>query len=725
MLETQNSQCLNSFVCLSGNSSSVVIHAEPNESPSILYWGEKLNDEVSVAAIARLRKRHLGGGVADVDIPITLFCESGIGFMGSPGFAAHRDGQSWSPVFLVVSKTVELNHALIVCRDINLGISVEFKITLDKETDIATIESSFKNDDDTALVINCASTCSIPIESDLNEIIHFTGRWANEFQTNRHKLEQSKFVIENRRGRTSHDKFPGIILCTSTTTESSGHCLGAHLGWSGNHRTSVDACIDNRRVLQMGELLLPGEIRLQNNEVYTTPKQYLGFSANGLGQLSKSFHTFYNKQLCNESIRNSVRPVHYNTWEAIYFQHCPQKLIALANKAAEIGVERFVMDDGWFLGRQDDSSGLGDWLVDPDTYPNGLRPIIDHCKSLDMEFGLWVEPEMVNVDSQLYKYHPDWILGGDPERQVPFRNQFVLDLSNSEVSENLYMQLDRLLTEHDIAYLKWDMNRDINHAEKIDGRAATHRQTLAFYALLKRLRNKHPLVEIESCSSGGARIDYGVLQYTDRVWTSDSNDAIDRQKIQRGASYFFPLSILGSHVGPAKCKITHRVVPMSLRCTSAIFGSMGVEANLMNMSQEDQEELSDAIELYKKHRHVIHNGEMMRFDETANQNVIGIVSDDRRTGLFSCVQMASDSHELPRVLRPKGLAANKQYRIKIVWPTIERFPLDTHHKAVGATGDEYFSGDLLMKIGIQLPLLYPQMSLVYELSADSTANAAT
>jgi alpha-galactosidase len=423
--------------------------------------------------------------------------------------------------------------------------------------------------------------------------------------------------------------------------------------------------------------------------------------------------------LLTPAMKAKPRPVHYNSWEAVYFDHDIETLKAIASRAAAIGVERFVLDDGWFGSRRDDRSGLGDWTVSADVYPDGLAPLVDHVTGLGMEMGLWFEPEMVNPDSDLFRAHPDWVLGVEGVPQVHARNQLVLDIARPEVSEYLFGRIDAILSEHAISYIKWDMNRDINHPGGADGRARAYAQISALYALLQRIRLKHPGVEIESCASGGGRIDYGMLAHSDRVWTSDSNDAIDRQAIQRGANYFLPLEVLGGHVGPRQCHITGRTLPMAMRAATALFGHMGLELNLLTEPETELEELKAAIALYKGHRGLLHSGRFYRLDGPPHVNSIGVVSKDGREALFSHALLASEPNILPDRLRLAGLDPALEYRVRLIWPEGWKA---VHPPSISETLDlagegAVFAAEALMKLGLQLPLARPETVLLFKLDA--------
>ena len=306
---------------------------------------------------------------------------------------------------------------------------------------------------------------------------------------------------------------------------------------------------------------------LGTGEEYATPWLYAVWSDRGLDGLSAALHAW---QRARPGHPASPRPVVLNTWEAVYFDHGLERLTGLADTAAELGVERFVLDDGWFRGRRDDSAGLGDWYVDEDVWPDGLAPLIEHVRGRGMEFGLWVEPEMVNADSDLFRAHPDWVLGVPGRLPPEWRRQQVLDLANPDCFAYLLERLDALLGEYDIAFLKWDHNRDLVEAR-------VHAQTLAVYRLLDELRARHPGVEIESCASGGGRVDLGILERTDRVWASDSNDALERQAIQRWTGLLLAPELVGAHVGPPRAHTTGRTHDLSFRVATALFGHFGFE----------------------------------------------------------------------------------------------------------------------------------------------------
>jgi alpha-galactosidase len=472
-------------------------------------------------------------------------------------------------------------------------------------------------------------------------------------------------------------------------------------------------------LVSLGALLLPGEVRLAPGETYASPEIVAAYSGQGLSMLSRKFHDHVRTKLLRPEMRAKPRPVHYNTWEAVYFDHDVEKLMELATRAAGIGVERFVLDDGWFGGRRHDRAGLGDWTVSRDVYPDGLGPLVDHVTKLGMEFGLWFEPEMVNPDSDLYRAHPDWVLGLEGVGQIPFRSQLALDISRPEVADYLFHAIDAILRDHDISYIKWDMNRDLSHPGDSSGVPRAFAQVGALYALLDRVRNAHPHVEIESCSSGGARADMGVLAHSDRVWTSDSNDALDRQVIQRGASFFLPLEVLGCHVGPAKCHVTERRLSMEMRAATALMGHMGLELNLLTERTADLDVLKNAIDLHKKHRALLHNGDVFRLDSAPQLIASGVIARDKSEALYSVAYVASDAKVLPGRFQFTGLDPQRSYRLQLVWPT-NWLPIKgpSAIEALDLKGEgAIFSGTALMHGGPQLPHAFPETCLLFYVAA--------
>jgi alpha-galactosidase len=412
----------------------------------------------------------------------------------------------------------------------------------------------------------------------------------------------------------------------------------------------------------------------------------------------------------------ATRKVLLNTWEATYFNHDTAALSALADAAADLGIERFVLDDGWFGARRNDRAGLGDWVVSREVYPQGLAPLIAHVKSRGMDFGIWIEPEMVNRESDLVRAHPDWVLHAVDYEPVMARHQLLLDLTNEQAFAHVFAQLDALLRDHDIAFVKWDMNRPLIHASAADGAAGAHRQTLAFYRLLDSLRTAHPRVEFESCASGGGRIDHAVLSRAVRVWTSDCNDPLERQHIQRGTGMWVPNEMLGMHVGAKQSHTTGRSHSIELRALTALFGWMGVECDPQKLNDHDRSVLREAIALHKQHRALLHSGDAVRFDlddDTALAH--GVFAADRRTALLAYVQLQTSPWLVVPRWRITGLDPERTY-------TVTHLPLG-RLGGIGHTQPEWMTTPLtctgreLAVVGLQPPSLWPESGMLVHVTS--------
>ena len=699
------------FYTLNSLKSSLVIDCRRN-APAILYWGVRLSGKTSPEMLALLATRQEAQASLEKEAPVSLSPEFGAGFLGNAGIQIHRDGREWGVYSRIQSVEETEGMLTIASRCDATRIIVIHQLRLDEKSAILRATTEIINDGDSRLWVERCNAPCIPLPLHYDKILGFEGRWANEFQLQQVDRFLGTYLRENRAGRTSHDTFPGVVIHTGQTNESIGGAYGLHLGWSGNHRICIEEDSGGRAYAQLGELFYPGEMSLEPAESYRTPVLYGGRTHEGFSGLSRCFHKYVRMHLTDERTKTKEKPVHFNTWEAMYFDMSLDRLCELADEAASVGVERFVLDDGWFRNRNSDQAGLGDWFVDEEVFPDGLTPLIEHVHSKGMEFGLWIEPEMLNPDSDLYRAHPHWILSVPSAPLAMFRNQLVLDLTRREVQDYLFDCINALLTEYDITYLKWDMNRDLNQPGNKEGRAVTHYQTLALYDLLERVRKAHSSVEIESCSSGGARADYGVLAHTDRIWTSDTNDAIDRLRIQKGFSFFFPPEFMGAHIGPFDCHITGRKINMSMRAGVAMFGHMGIEANILEMNQAEKEELKSAVALHKKHRKLILGSELIRLDLHDYESGFGIISPDGEEAMFSYALLSGLPNSAPGRFRFRGLEFDDQYEINVIWPlqpkSCSRSILDVINGAV-------LTGDALMRIGMQLPIMMPESLLIIHL----------
>jgi len=580
-------------------------------------------------------------------------------------------------------------------------LAVVLRVQIDAG-DVLAVSATLRNTGKTSYNLN-ALRVALPITASANEILTFGGRWAMEFGEHRTPWSDSTISITNLRGRTSHEKWPLIFAGTSGFSEQHGEVWGCHLGWSGNFEITADGVTEHHKHLLVSERLVPGEIILQPGDSYTAPTIYAVHSTNGLSGASQHFHQ-YVRSLPQHL--ETERPVIINTWEAVYFDHDLKTLTALADVAASIGVERFVLDDGWFTGRRNDSAGLGDWSVDATVWPQGLTPLIEHVRSRNMQFGIWFEPEMVSINSDLYRKHPDWALHDANYEQITGRNQLVLDMSRADVRDYLYAHISKLLDAHDIAYIKWDHNRDLVAT-------GAHAQTLGTYELLDRLKRKHPLVQFESCASGGGRIDFGILPHVSRFWTSDSIDALDRTLIQRGATRLMPHEILGSHIGSRVNHITRRSHSLAFRASTAIFGWLGIESNLLTAPPEEIARLTEVIAKYKSLRPLIHSGRSFNEDHPDTNIVVhGVSNSDGLNTIVSITRLNNGQSNHIDPIRIHDLEPQAEYRISPIYFGTPAF--SPHRQLPQWMEDASFSmsGLQLQQIGFICPPLLPASSFI-------------
>jgi alpha-galactosidase len=542
----------------------------------------------------------------------------------------------------------------------------------------------------------------LPVPGRAAEILDFSGLWAYERRPQRGPLRDGAWTRETRHGRPGHDDPFLLMAGTPGFGFRDGEVWAVHLAWSGDKRLWAERQPLGASLLGSGELLAPGEITLEPGGSYTSPWTVAVWSADGIDGLSARLHEWI------RSVRPSrrPRPVVLNTWEAVYFDQDLDGLTGLADTAAEAGVERFVLDDGWFAGRTDDRRALGDWFVDGDRWPKGLHPLIAAVQARGLDFGLWVEPEMVSPDSDLAREHPDWILGGPGA--PTWRHQLVLDLAVPDAYAYVLGRLTALLDEYPIAFLKWDHNRDLLQ----DG--ASHRQTRALYRLLAEIRGRFPQVEIESCASGGARIDLGILELVDRVWTSDSNDALERQHIQRWTGVLLPPEYLGSHVGAPTAHITGRTGELSLRLATALFGSAGIEWDLRTASAADRAAVAGWVACHQRLRPLLHHGTVIRTGgDDPDRLLHGVVAADRSAAVFALVTLRAPSAARPDAMRFPGLDPSRRYTVR---PLILGAPPRTLQDAPPpwlAAGEVTLTGRILGEVGLPAPLLTPEQAAVF------------
>jgi alpha-galactosidase len=680
---------------------SVVISTQGNV-PAIVYWGNALG--ASSLQSHMFTRAVLGGGI-DLDPPLGIIPQHHDGWLGTSGIeGCFHDGSGSFPHFVIESSTHTTTSATFILCDDHLDLELELNLKI-HPSGVLALDGSFTNRGSLPYLLH-SLRFALPVPSRAEELLTLGGRWGMEFGEQRTSWKQSTISVSNSRGRTSHEKWPVVFAGTAQFGEQHGEVWGCHVGWSGNFDITLDGVTEHRKHMLVGEKVVAGELVIKPKETFSAPTVYAVHSPHGLSTASQHFHQFVRSRLRHE---DTWRPVTLNTWEAVYFEHNFETLTKLADVAAHVGVERFVLDDGWFSGRRNDTAGLGDWTVDASVWPDGLHPLINHVKSLGMEFGIWCEPEMVNPDSDLFRKHPDWVLHHGVNPPITGRNQLVLDLSRSEVREFLFTSVSQLLDAHDISYVKWDHNRDLVASP-------AHEQTRGTYELLGRLKQTHPQVQFESCASGGGRIDFGILPFVDRFWTSDSIDPLDRILIQRGAQRLMPPEVLGTHIGSPTSHITRRSHSLAFRATTAFFGWLGIEWNLLNASPHEQDRLASVVTQYKEFRPLLHTGAAFREDHPdTNIMVHGVSAHDQSRSLVSVTRLANGPSSHVDPIHIHHLDDDTSFMVK---PLHLGTPTYAPHRKLPQwieDGSITMTGRQLREIGVTCPPLLPASSFLFQI----------
>jgi alpha-galactosidase len=644
-----------------------------------LYWGGRIGERDSVAAA------HSNPEAASFDSPYTTtpqeYAAWGAGLFTEPALkVSFADGNRDLVLHFVRASPNGPQSLDVLLKDISREIYVTLRYSIDPESGILARSASIENKEKQAITIEQAAAAQWTLPPARYTLSYLTGRWAGEWTLDQEPIIGGARVIESRRGSTGHQANPWFAISRDASQSSTGAIVADEehgevwfgaLAWSGSWRISVERDqLDAVRVtggfnpFDFGYKLKPGE-KLE------TPIFYGGYSDHGLGGASRRLHHFEIAHILPQAPDPKPRPVIYNSWEATEFNVDEPSQVALAQKAASIGVDRFVMDDGWFGQRKNDHAGLGDWYVNAEKFPHGLKPLIDKVHALGMDFGLWVEPEMVNPDSDLYRKHPDWVLNFPGRPRSESRNQLVLNLARSDVRDYVEGFLDKLLTENNIAFLKWDYNR--NWAEPGWDQVPQDEQKRVYvefvrnlYAILGDLRRKHPTVEIESCSGGGGRVDLGILRYTDEVWPSDNTDPFDRLAMQDGFSYAYTPQIMMAWVTDSPHWGNGRTTSLSYRMLSSMQGSLGIGANLNRWSAEDFSTAKRLIAAYHSAQRTIVRGDLFRLisprDGSEFSSTETVSNDKNQAVVFAFAHSTQKGRGFP-LLQLEGLDPVAEYKL--------------------------------------------------------------
>ncbi|MFD6698235.1 MULTISPECIES: alpha-galactosidase [unclassified Microbacterium] len=697
--------------------------------PQVLHWGADLGllDEEAIRALRATAIPAVLNNAPDVPRSFTVWPSERDGWAGTPAQTGHRSGLATTPRPELVSAQVEPAHdggGLLTLRfhDAVAGTAARLDLRLDPAGVLA-VDLSVQNPSDApgAYMLD-GLRALLPLPERAEELLDLTGKWCRERAPQRLPFAFGTHSRRARRGKPGHDAPFLLVAGTPAFGFGRGEVWGVHLAWSGDGEYLAERLPEGAggfsRTLGAGELLRAGEVILQPGERYDAPTVLFAWSDRGLDGLSSRFHRRLRARRQHPS---TPRPLVLNTWEAVYFDHDLDRLVEIADRAAEVGVERIVLDDGWFRGRRDDSAGLGDWLVDEQVWPQGLGPFVEAVRARGMQFGLWFEPEMVNPDSDLAREHPEWILAPQEGAGSTSRHQQVLDLADPDAYALVIERISALVGRHRIDYLKWDHNRDLlEPVGRRDGgdRPLVHAQTLALYRMLDELRERHPGLEIETCSGGGGRVDLGILERTDRVWASDCNDPVERARIERWTRLLVPPELIGSHLGAERSHTTSRRTDLSFRLAVALTAHAGIEADLTAAPPEELEVIAAWAALYKELRPLIHRGEVVNADLNDDGALLtGIVAPDRARALFTWARLATSADGQTGRVRFPGLDAAARYRVRL---RDELGPVSQHLVAAPAwmsgladDGVE-LPGTVLAVAGVPLPTLNPQQAMLFD-----------
>ncbi|MBP6995992.1 MAG: alpha-galactosidase [Phycicoccus sp.] len=682
--------------------------------PCIVHWGPALDGPPDASALWAALSTPLADSTVNTQESVAILPQHSAGWLGRPGLLGSRNGRDWSTTFDTVTHVLRGGSADPMSNADGLGdgpltlssegvdsvsglvVGTDLELT---EQGVVRVRAWVRNTGAEPYQVDHLEP-ALPVPSQASELLDFTGRHAHERHPQRRPFDIGSWVRESWGGRPGHDS--ATLLCAGTTAFGfrRGQVWGAHVAWGGNQVTYAERAVTGWRLLRGGERLLPGEVRLAQDETYTSP-WLVGTWGEGLDDASGRLHRMLRARPQHSQ---RPRPVLLNTWEAVYFDMDLTHLIDLAEQAAAIGVERYVLDDGWFGARRDDRAGLGDWVVATEILPQGLHPLVDRVHGLGMEFGLWFEPEMVNLDSDVARAHPDWVLQSAHGPGMASRHQHVLDLTHPDAYAHVRDQMSALIAEYDIAYLKWDHNRPLLDAGHGEGREpGVHAQAVASQALMAELKGRHPGLEIESCAGGGGRIDLSTAEVTDRVWVSDCIDAHERHRLVRGTGLILPPELLGTHIGSGADHTTGRHLSLDFRAGTALWGHFGIEWDLSAASQEDRARLAAWVAFHKAHRALLHSGTVVHADMANDATQLdGVVALDQSEALYRFSMLDHSLVWPPGRIALPGLDEGATYQVTVPGPQVVP-GLSTGPQWLREPID--LSGRFLGTVGLQAPAL--------------------
>ncbi len=679
---------------LKSSNTSYIIKLVNGKYPAHLYWGKKLEGSLNFdhkikfgdkpyttlmsednLSLEVLPQEYPAYGNTDYGVPAYKILQENGSRITSAVYLEHRIYQGKKALkglpasYSVQNDEVESLEIDLVDKTANFKITLKYSVF--KDYDVITRSAEIKNLGEENLKLQSALSMSLDFCESNFEMLQLSGAWGRERHLKRSPLVQGLQQIESKSGASSHKQNPFIALARENTDEFNGEIFAASLVYSGNFKASVEVNHYDRTRLSIGINSFDFSWLLTKGQSFQTPEAVLAYSDSGINALSQLYHNFYRERMAKSRYKNSERPVLINNWEATYFDFDEAKILEIAENAAELGIELFVLDDGWFGERNDDTSSLGDWYVNKDKLPSGVSGLADKVTDLGIDFGIWVEPEMVSPDSELYRENPEWAIQVEDRPLSKGRNQLILDYSRKDVQEYIIDILSELFSSADISYVKWDMNRSMTEfssnnlpAERQEETA--HRYILGLYRVLEVLTEKFPNILFESCAGGGGRFDPAMLYYMPQTWTSDDTDAVERLKIQYGTSLVYPISSMGAHVSAVPNHQLGRITPLQTRTETAYFGAFGYELDPTELDENKKEQIKLDIEKFKQLRSLIQFGDFYRLLSPfeGNETAWMTVSEDKKEAFVAYYKVLSESNTFNGSVKLKGLNPELDYYIK-------------------------------------------------------------
>lgn len=676
------------------NDISYILYILPNNQIGNLYYGKRVNDKQSFKYLFQEAHRSLAANVFEDSNTFSLqhtaqeYPAYGVTDFHYPAFEIKQNNGSRITCFEYQSHSIysgknklidlpstyveedsEAQTLEIILYDKVIETEIILFYTIFNDYPVIARSTKFIQKGNQAVILERAMSACVDLPDSKFNLIHLAGAWSRERHIKEKRIEVGIQAIYSMRGTSSAEHNPFIALKRPNTDEFNGEVYGFSLIYSGNHLEQVELDTHDMTRITIGIHPDTFEWQLNCGESFQTPEAILVYSNAGLNKMSQTFHKLFRTRLVTGQWRDKVRPILINNWEATEMNFTEDKILSIARASKELGIELFVLDDGWFGKRDNDRAGLGDWYVSNfNKLPSGIAGLADKIESLGMSFGLWFEPEMVNKDSDLYRAHPEWIISTPNRRVSVCRNQYVLDFSRKEVVDYIYSLMERVLSTAKISYVKWDMNRYITECYSADKDSSDqgkvfHQYILGVYSLYQRLTMRFPHILFESCSSGGARFDPGILHYAPQTWTSDDTDAIERLKIQYGTSMVYPISSMGAHVSACPNLQVGRTTPIETRANVAFFGVLGYELDITLLSVEEKQKVKDQISFYKAHRHLLLYGNFYRISSPFEGNIVSwvVVSEDKSEAIAGYYKILNGANEGWKRFKLAGLEDDKLY----------------------------------------------------------------